>query len=172
MPTAKNTRADLTIALGVHQLEMWGFRMRGKNGVLEVVGQLALAILGRRGQSGRKMQPLSAERVEQIFKDWRKQERVRRHWTAGNGFPLPERWRFLRGYLVRSRPLRRGRPWGVKRYAAKLLKNGGVWHWAPFPDHYGIIPEPVLSPRAEKEYLIGPRTGDRRTSQVRKVEIV
>lgn len=156
-------KADRTIALTVHRLAMWGFPMRGKNGVLAVVGRAALHVLKRIGESGdpvERPQPLSEERVEQIYKDWRKEERARRHWTTGNTeLALPERWRYPVGYLKQARP-RRG--WGLQRYARKLLQSSGIWRFAPTPEWWG--PWGIeLTPKAEQELLSMPRIGRRRT---------
>lgn len=157
--------ADRTIALTVHRLAMWGFPLRGKDGVLDVVARLARDVLHRLGESGdpaKHPQPLSEIRVEQILEAWRNEERAGRHWTTGNDKgALPERWRYPVNYLRVARP-RQG--WGLQRYARKLLANGGIWRGrrGPTPKNWPIRPV-VLTPKAEKELLSMPRIRRRKT---------
>jgi hypothetical protein len=143
--------ADLTIALTVQQLLMWGFPLRGRNGVRAVVAQLAQDVLRRLGHSGAHPQPLSDERVEQIFKRWRKKERDRRKNTTE--WPLEERYRYTAQSLARDRPDHRR---GLRHYARKLLQNGGKWPWEHIPDEFNYS-RAQLSLKAHKEYLLMPR---------------
>src|SRR4051812_49049421 len=98
----KLTAPDLAIALTVYHLSLWGFPLPR---VLEVVGKIALEVLGRHGlyddiPKDAKPPPLTKDRIAQIFDRWRKAERARRHWqTGGSEMALLERKRFSKRSL-------------------------------------------------------------------------
>lgn len=134
---------------------MWGFPLRrASNGIYEAVSEVAREILQRVDDRGLALGP---DRIEQIYKAWRRSEKSRRNWRNwdGRSDPLPvlqERWRYEVKYLCRRRPLQK---WALRRYAKFLMKNGGKWRYSTrVPDY---IPPLILTPKAEKELPLMPR---------------
>lgn len=153
--------ADQIIGLTVHALSMWGFPLRrATNGIYEVVGEAAREILRRVDHKGLALGP---DRIEQIYKAWRKSERARRNWRNWDGISaalpaLQEPWRYDLRYLRRLRPRQK---WGIRRYAKSLLKNGGKWRYTTRVSDYS--PPLMLTPKAEKEQALLPRLAKRKT---------
>jgi hypothetical protein len=73
---------------------------------------------------------------------------------------LPEVWRFTGGYRRSTRPLL---PWSLVDYARALLENKGEWdrtldtEATRMLEEGWMAPDPVLTPKAEKELEEMPR---------------
>jgi len=154
-------RADQIIGLTVHTLSMWGFPLRrAGNGIYEVVGKAAQVTLRRVDHVGL---PLGPDRIEQIYKTWRKAEKDLRNWQNwdGRSVPLPPLQEPTRYEVIYLRQLRPRRKWALPRYARSLLKSGGVWPYRTREQDHNL--EPILTPKGEKELEVMPRLVRRKT---------
>jgi hypothetical protein len=108
------TSSNKIIAQTVHTLASWGYSIRtdAKPGAAEVVGLLAVRVLGRASSQGG---PLSERQVKRIYEDWLGDPVARRAHSSAH---YPVAWR------------RRWRPApdaSIEQVAEKLLRNGGIW---------------------------------------------
>jgi len=135
------------IGLTVYKLSMWGFSLRGPDGVYQVVAEFAGLMLGR---------AMGAVRVKQIYRQWFREENKRRGFRAWDGKgpvpppQLPDRQGFQISSLIGRRPHQQ---WSLRAYAKALIEAGGKWpasaarkSWYPFT----FKPYETLTPAARR----------------------
>lgn len=142
----ESSQRDELLARTVYRLILWGFKQRG--GIYDVVAEEASKCL-ERGES----EPLGADRVEQIYEQWRK--RKKRDWLIP---PLvPQRYR--RDSFARNRP---NLP--LPALARILIQKGGRWLADEARSEAGIpTPPPELTVKALREQLQFPMTARMRS---------
>lgn len=112
-----DTQKDEVIARTVGRLIWMGFPQRGEEAVYATVARCARDVLKRFDRTTSTQQPLSSERIEQIYKLWKKQN-FRRQWLRKN---------FTKDSLQDRIPWASGGAGKrtLSDIAAELLQNGG-----------------------------------------------